>query len=286
MENNKFSIPGAIVIAGALIATAIFFSNKVNTPSSNTNTQQNPEINLRAPRADEHIIGNPAANVVLVEYSDTECPFCKQFHTTMHRLINEVGKDGTVAWVYRHFPIPQLHPKALKQSEALECAARLGGNEMFWKYTDAVYETTKSNNSLDIGVYNLPAEVPTDSAGKPYYTQKTPRSTTDAGQLSDIAKGLGLDLAAFENCLAGDIEQEKVQVDYQEAVEAGGRGTPYTIAIFKNKISTSAEQDIKAIASQLPADTLAISKDKLKLGISGALPYDLMKELLTIAQGR
>lgn len=289
---NRFSIPGAIVIAGVIIAGAIFLTNRdVGSPvpgsaGSQKNLEVSQEIAIRPRSADEHILGNPSADIVVVEFSDTECPFCKQFHTPMHQLIDEFGKDGTIAWVYRHFPIPQLHPKAAKEGQALECATEQGGNEMFWKYTDLLYQTTKSNNSLDIGAYNLPKDVPVGSDGKPYYVQKPARYTGDGGQLSDMAVTLGLDKTAFEECLSSEKYLDRIETDYKEAVEAGGRGTPYSVAILKKKLGSSAEEAIKSLSAQFPADTIVISKDKTKIGISGALPYSLLRQILMTAVGR
>jgi len=102
---------------------------------------------LRPVSPDDHIVGNINAKIIIVEYSDLECPFCKVFHTTM-RQVMEKG-NGDVAWVYRHYPIPQLHPKAFHEAEATECAWEQGGNEAFWKYTNRLFEITPSNNGLD-----------------------------------------------------------------------------------------------------------------------------------------
>lgn len=226
---QKLAVPIAIIIAGGMIAVSLFFVN--SKPSASGPQPGVVAEEIRGVQKDDHILGNPNADVIIVEYSDPECPFCKMFHETMHQIINQYGGDGKVAWVYRHFPIPQLHPKAQKQAEALECAAEQGGNDMFWKYTDKVYETTNSNNSLDSGVYNSPAIPPNGPDGKPYYSQKTPRSTTDAGQLSDIAKDLGLDVAQFEDCLKTGKYAERVQKDTSEVVAAGGQGTPHSIMI-------------------------------------------------------
>ena len=157
-----------------------------------------------------------------------------------------------MAWVYRHFPIPSLHPKAPKEAEALECAAEQGGNEAFWKYTDLVYERTESNNALDNGVYNTPDTIPVGQDGKPWYTERTPRSTTDAGDLSDIAKEIGLDVARFEDCLKSGKHAERIQTDVDEAVAAGGGGTPHSIMIVGDE--------------QVP--------------IEGAQPYDVVKGLI------
>ena len=88
----------------------------------------------------------------VVEFSDLECPFCKRFHATMQQTVAAYG--GQVAWVYRHFPIDQLHSKAPKEAEATECAAELGGNDKFWAYTNRLMEVTPANNGLILP--NLP----------------------------------------------------------------------------------------------------------------------------------
>jgi protein-disulfide isomerase len=197
---EKFAVPIAIVAAGALIAGALFFVNKDKAvqPGQPTDTVA---VEIRGVQKDDHIQGNPNAKVVIVEYSDTECPFCKQYHETLKRIMAEYGPSGEVAWVYRHFPLPQLHPKAPKQAQAAECAGALGGEEAFWKFLNRVYEVTPSNNGLD-----------------------------DA-QLPIIAEFAGVDKAAFEKCLTSETGKDRVQKDASEAAAAGGRGTPHSIIL-------------------------------------------------------
>ncbi len=157
---------------------------------------------------EDHILGNPDAPVKLVEFSDFECPFCKRFHLTMKRLMNEYGEDGKVAWVYRHFPLDSLHSKARKEAQAAECANELGGNEAFWAYSDRLFEVTPSNNRLDLAL------------------------------LPRIAQLIGLDRAKFEACLEGDSRGGKyaahIEADVQDAVASGGTGTPFSLVIAPN----------------------------------------------------
>lgn len=98
--------------------------------------------------AADHIRGDINAPVKVVLYSDLECPFCKRFHGTMQDIMKAYSTDK-VAWVFRPFPIAQLHPKAVKEAEAAECAAEIGGNDAFWKFIDKVEEVTPGNNKLD-----------------------------------------------------------------------------------------------------------------------------------------
>src|SRR3989344_8705442 len=87
---NKLSMPMAIIVAGILIAGAIYFSSV--KPKDTTQLNQQIEIgdasleNVRAINETDHIRGNINAPVKIVEYSDTECPFCKRFHTTMQQV--------------------------------------------------------------------------------------------------------------------------------------------------------------------------------------------------------
>jgi protein-disulfide isomerase len=152
----------------------------------------------------DHIRGNPGAPVTLIEYSDFECPFCKSFHPTVKKLVDE--SNGRVRWVYRHFPLDELHPvKARKEAAATECAAELGGNEAFWKFADRFFDVTPSNNKTDI-----------DTA------------------LPRIAREIGLEENKFAACLASGRHDRRVEEDVQNAVATGGRGTPWSLVVSKS----------------------------------------------------
>ena len=160
---------------------------------------------VKSVSGEDHIRGNANAPVKVVEFSDFECPFCKSFHSTMKQVMQYYEKDGKVAWVYRHFPLDQIHSKARKEAQAAECAAELGGNKAFWTFADGLFEIAPSNNRLDLAL------------------------------LPKIAEGMGLDKAKFETCLAGDQKGGKfathIEANLQDAVASGGTGTPYSLVI-------------------------------------------------------
>ena len=87
----------------------------------------------------DHIRGDKGAQAYLIEYSDFECPFCVRFHPTAQQLKDEYGND--LAWVYRHYPLDQLHPQARPAALASECVAEIGGEEAFWKFADEVFSS-------------------------------------------------------------------------------------------------------------------------------------------------
>jgi protein-disulfide isomerase len=107
------------------------------------------EIDIPPVTAKDHLTGNPNAEIKIVEYSDTECPFSKRFHQTMIDIMKEQGTNGKVAWVYRSFPLDGLHQKARYEAEAVECAFEQGGNAKYWEYLDLLFKVTPSNDGLD-----------------------------------------------------------------------------------------------------------------------------------------
>lgn len=85
----------------------------------------------------DHIRGLADAPVVLIEYSDLECPFCQRFHPVVSQALTKYGNQ--LAWAYRHLPLESIHPSARPLAEGSECAAQMGGNEKFWEFVDYVF---------------------------------------------------------------------------------------------------------------------------------------------------
>lgn len=257
-KGPSYAIPAAIVIAGLFIAGALVYTNIGNdTPSNPASPAAAAEtITIRPVGSTDHILGNPGADIVIVEYSDLECPFCKDFHGTLQQVIDTFGREGDVAWVYRHFPIPQLHAKAEREAHATECAWELGGNDGFWRYTDRIFEITPSNDGL-----------------------------ADA-QLPQIAQDIGLDRAQFVSCLESGKYEEKIADDFKDAQQAGGRGTPFTVIVSKDDVNQGTRDLIASASTQLPPRTIVISKDEKKIALNGALPYDFLELLLNTMLGK
>ena len=226
MQNSdQKPIVGAIIIAGALIAGAILLKggpqpSPGNPPATNNGVSA---TNLRPVSSNDHILGNMNAKIVIVEYSDLECPYCRVFHDTMHKVVTE--SNGSVAWVFRHYPIPQLHSKAFREAEATECAYAQGGNDAFWRYIDRLFEITPSNNGLN------------DS------------------ELPKIAEYIGLNVGAFNNCLEGGKFTGKVQADIDDGVKAGVNGTPSSFILQKGKVidTIPGAQPFEAVMQRLEA---------------------------------
>lgn len=104
-------------------------------------TKSQSEIDIDPVTDKDHILGSKDADIVIIEYSDLECPFCSRFHGTMHQVVKDY--DGKVAWVFRHLPLEQLHPNAFNKAISSECVFDLGGEEKFWSYIDAIFKNAE-----------------------------------------------------------------------------------------------------------------------------------------------
>ncbi len=234
-EKNNLMIPGAIVLAGILVAAALFLNNKNGnnspTPANNLGALPTPEVTMKPVSAEDHIMGKLNSKVTIVEYADLECPYCKSYEGTLNQIIANYGtSSGKVAWVFRQFPI---HSRAPYEAEASECAADQGGNDIFFKYINRIFEITKADNNLDPKV------------------------------LTQTAAELGLNNATFQSCLDSKKFQSKIQDSYKDAVQAGGRGTPYTVFVSAdghkypltdqagNSLGAVSYEDLKAVIENI-----------------------------------
>ncbi len=221
MNNKKqfLTIPGAIIIAAAIIAVAIIWAMKpagsTSQAAQNAQNVQNglPNVSMAPVTAADHILGNPNAQIKIVEYSDPSCPFCRIFNPVMEQVMADYGVSGKVAWIYRHYPLDKpdangniLHKNAGHEAQALECAASLGGNTVFWAFEKQLYTIT------------------------PSVTPQTPEGL-DQKQLPVIAKSVGLNEVSFNECLSSGQFKNKIDAQYTDGVNAGVTGTPFIILI-------------------------------------------------------
>jgi protein-disulfide isomerase len=205
--SNSIAIPIAIVFGFGLIALAIYFSgigtNNTNQPI--VAEKKETKANIRPVDKTDYIRGNPNAPILIVEYSDYDCPFCKNFHETMNQIMNEYGVGGKVAWVYRQFPIAQLHPNSPKISESALCVGELGGNDAFWKFSDSVFQGRAVNEF------------------------------TNTSNLSEYAVSAGVDKTAYQKCLDSGKHKKSVEDSLSEGGAAGIQGTPQSFVLVGNQ---------------------------------------------------
>jgi len=148
------------------------------------------------PSDGDHIRGNKDAKIAIIEYSDYQCPYCQQFHPVMQQAVAELG--DSIMWIYRHWPIEQIHPFAMPAAIASECVAELADEDAFWTFTDTDFE----NQEL------LSLE-----------------------QIDEWALASGINAAQYETCKAASGTEDKVNADLQSGANAGIQGTPGSIVL-------------------------------------------------------
>lgn len=195
---SSLTVPIAIVLGGVIVATAVYVSMP-KTPSSGAG---NPAL-VRPVGASDHILGNPAAPVMIIEYSDFDCEYCKDFHDTLHQVIADAGANGKVAWVFRQFPLTEIHPNALSHARASECVAAVAGNDTFWKFSNALF------------------------ANQP----------VDPSRYGELAYSIGISGNAFAACFANASStlNARIAADRKNALDVGAQGTPYSLILVAGK---------------------------------------------------
>lgn len=96
----------------------------------------------------DHIAGNPQASVTLVEYGDYQCPYCGQAHPIVKQILARFGND--IRFVFRNFPLTEIHPHAFHAATAAEFANLHG---KFWEMHDTIYENQQALKDSDLSAY-------------------------------------------------------------------------------------------------------------------------------------
>ena len=226
----------AILISGILISVSIllhgFIVAKNGGNSTSTTTLVDKAIVadiLKKPVANRYFGDQkPTEGIIFTEYSDTECPFCKNFHTTISQVVAEGA--GKYAWVYKHFPL-SFHPNAQKEAEAIECVRSISGDTKAFQYLDVLYAITPSNNKL-------PKEA-----------------------LYEISDAMKLPTKKLRACLDSNTFAEKVKAETAQGAAAGVQGTPFT---FVNQNKGGILTEIGTINGAQPIDAIEAILSQVK----------------------
>lgn len=154
---------------------------------------------------DDPSLGPRSATVVIVEFADFGCPYSEESSFVVRELAAQYPDD--VRFIYRDFPLSDIHPIAQKAAEAGECAQDQG---KFWEYHDKLYQN---------------------------------QSSLTQDRLVEFATELNMNTYQFETCLDSGRYADEVIEDYQAGVEAGVRGTP-TFFVNGNRIPGAIPKDI------------------------------------------
>ncbi len=179
-------------------------------------------IKLQAPRvnvaADGPARGRADAPVTIVEFSDYQCPFCKRVEPTVEAVLKKYPDQ--VRFVFRHFPLEQIHPRARPAAEAALCAHDQG---KFWEFHEKVFAGEK----------------------------------LEEVNLVEYATAVGLDADKFKACIAERKFKDQVDADMKAGREAGVSGTP---AFFVNGIMMSGAKPVEEFAEVIERELKSPAK--------------------------
>lgn len=206
-------IVGALLLVSLLLNAVLFtlmaVGNDGTAPTQagqpNEPTAPSPSGTVEVSADDDPMIGNPDAKVQVIEFSDYECPFCARFWRDTYPTIKEDYIDtGKISFVYRDFPLENIHPRATPAAIAAECVQELEGDEAYFDMHDLIFANQQSLSDQDLRTYAVQA---------------------------------GVNGAQFDECYAdedGEMAAE-VQADLQAGQQAGVTGTP-TVFVNGEKI--------------------------------------------------
>jgi protein-disulfide isomerase len=162
-------------------------------------------------------MGDASAKLVVIEFSDFECPYCLEYYKTIyHQVLESYVKTGKVRYVFGDFPGEKVHPHALKAAEAGRCANEQG---KFWEMHDQLFARQR-----DLGTTGM----------------------------SDGAKAAGLNVGDFETCLAGGRYTAAVREAALVTANLGLQGTPAFVFGTPDPLNASKVKLVKALVGAQP----------------------------------
>jgi protein-disulfide isomerase len=197
---------GCLVVLCAVAALAIgvtYIIPQFLSPSDVVISDSNPR-----PNADGNSMGDPNAPIRMVEFGDFQCPFCERFHVeTEPLLVNEYIETGKLHFTYRSAGNWLSNSVGGNESQdAAQAAYCAADQNMFWEMHDSLFL-----NNRDV-----------ENQG-----------AFSARNLLDIAESVGLDMAEFQNCFDSEKYAERVQQDFDDALELGVQGTPTFVIAYE-----------------------------------------------------
>lgn len=199
VEKNFLAL--SILAAGVMISGSLLYTNgSLNTKSGTTQIKTNEQGNVKVDVSidDDPFLGDKNAKVIIVEFSDYQCPFCRSFwKDSFVQLKKEYIDTNKIKFVYRDYPL-SFHPMAQPFAEAAECAEDQG---KYWQMHDKIFSEQEKKG------------------------QGTVTSSIDDLKLwaSQVA---GLDKNKFNQCLDSGKYKVEVQKDFDDGSKAGVSGTP------------------------------------------------------------
>lgn len=216
-SNMALWVFGLLLIAAAVFAFTALSKDDSGNPDNGVVTG---EV-AAALKSDDHVKANPEARVILVEYSDFQCPACRTYYPLVSQLVKEIG--GEFAFAYRHFPLISIHPNAKPAARAAEAAGLQG---QFFAMHDRLFERQDE-----------------------WANRRNPDEL-----FLGYAETLGLDAAKFKSDYGSPAVEDRVERDFKEALKLGLNSTPTFFLNGKKIANPKSYEEFKALIEAAAAD--------------------------------
>lgn len=228
-SNNNSNLPlaiiGLVLIAAIAGGWYLYSSSKTPTASNkptNTNTQKQPDADIARASAGAqppNMLGPQTAAVTIEEFADYQCPTCATVHTKM-KEINALY-NGRVKFVYRSFPLTQIHKNAYEAAVSAEAAGMQG---KYWAMQDQLFTNQQAWSN----------------------------SNEARKMFEEYAQKIGLDIAKFQTDVAGLPAKTRVDADLARGRSANISGTP-TVYINNKKLAPE-QMEVSAMRQIIDAE--------------------------------
>ena len=188
----RYPLIGVVAAFAVILACS---KNSSASPAATAAANAGPDSVLLRRADHARILGSATASVWIVEVSDFQCPYCRQFHDESYAELKRAYVDsGKVRLAYVNFPL-SMHHNAFAASETAMCAA---AQDKFWQMHDALFTTQKQWEALP-----------------------SPQPMFDS-----LAAAQGVELTAFRTCVSGHMTKPMIEADIDRATKAGVESTP------------------------------------------------------------
>ncbi len=235
---KKKSLRGALLISGAILLGSLIIAGAVLTLAPQAATKGNAVVGtgtgtppaVAAPADtnavtsidNDPVLGDKKkAKVAIVEYSDYECPFCKQFHAdTFDALVKNYVDTGKAIIVFRDFPLSFHDPNATLEAATAECIRKEKGDTAYFAFSKALYENTQANGKGLV-----------------------------AGKMDELIGKIGANVKTVTACAATDAVKQEITKDIADGGKAGVTGTPsFVVGTLESNGTVTGERLVGALS--------------------------------------
>lgn len=229
---DSFVVPLSIVLAGVIIAGAIFFTNNksgnpvVEDTDTGNNVAQEEFPAAETTISDAPFLGDKSkARIAIVEYTDYQCSFCQRHdQETKSQLIEEYVDTGKAIYVFREFPLEFHGQLAIDSANAALCVNEISGIDKFFEFHSKIF------------------------------------MVADNDALTKVAQDMGIDMNKFNTCMSEERYADKIDEGLADGAKAGVQGTPgFVVGVLDEDGNVNG----KLIAGAYPFESFAQIIDEL-----------------------